>query len=208
MKQLLALAGALVVGGSLGVLLASCGSEDASSPGATAPTAQTRSDPYPYSSPIKAEGSSPPELAGDGRYFGYITSATADPPTISFDVAQFFFGKSVQQAAEEDGVVAPGEPVSNDHYERDRVKKTRELGLRPNVSVTAAWPASFLMKYTSREAFAECDAANGDAYCTQVPLSLATFVAATKQLNDLYGIPAWVTIRDRLVVRIDEQYFP
>ena len=205
-KKLGALAGLLVLAGALGVIHASRGLDIASPPGAS--QKQTRSNPYPYTNPIKRKGSSSPRLSGDGRYFGYVRAADAEtrPPTISFDVAQFFFGEDAQKAAEEDGAVAPGEGVSNDHYERDRNREIHVLPLAPDVQVTAAPPASFLMSYVSRKARRKCYANSEANPC--IPLSLTTFFGAVKELDYRRGIPVWVTIRDGFVVRIDEQYFP
>jgi hypothetical protein len=146
-----------------------------------------------YASPIRSAGSSPARLAGDGRYFGYIRSAGAEPPTISFDVAQFFFGKDVQKAAEQDGAVAPGEPVSNDHYERNADTRARALKVAPD-----AWVPK------------------GPCCGNQTQGKLPDFLAAFSDprprfLNDDYrgrNSQYWVTIRDGLVVRIDEQYLP
>ena len=110
--------GSLVLAALLGVIARQArGSDDVSS-------AQTAT--VPVHEPIKqTKGSSPARLTGDGRYFGYVRAvdATSDPRTIGFDVAQFFFGKNVQEAAEEDGAVRPGEAVSNDHYERNRTRR-------------------------------------------------------------------------------------
>jgi len=196
---------ALVVG-LLGLALAGCGSEERVSPGA--PTQQTSTAPGPVAWP--SEGSSPARLSGDGRYFGYIRSASADPPMISFDVAQFFYGKTRQEAAEADGAVRPGEPVSNDHYERNPDERARVLELSPYAGVSAALPGSFLTRHLSEGAQAECTArAKRDGtYCTKVPMSLPAFFTAMAELDDRYGFPAWVTIRDGVVVRIDEQFFP
>ena len=205
MKQFVALAGLLVLGGSLGLILVSCGSEDGASP--RGPSTPTTSNPYPYTSPIKAEGSSPARLAGDGRYFGSVRAAdaTSQPPTISFDVAQFFFGKDVQKAAEEDGVVAPEEPVSNDHYARDPDAGVQILKVAKDAQVTAARPVTRLT--VPREAWDRCRSGCMDG----LPVSLAVFFASFEKKSD-WGSPAggpfWVTIRDGLVVRIDEQYFP
>jgi hypothetical protein len=204
-KKLAALAGLLVLGGALGVILASRGSDQASPP--AAPLAQTRSNPYPYMNPIKRKGSSSARLAGDGRYFGYVRGAGAEtqPRTISFDVAQFFFGKDVQKAAEEDGAVAPGESVSNDHYERNPEMHAQTLTVANDASMTAAG-VSRLIRY--RQALARCRSG-----CTggAIPVSRAEFFAAFEKKRDgmtAAGDPVWVTIRDGLVVRIDEQYFP
>jgi hypothetical protein len=224
-KKLIGLAGLLILGGALGLVVASCGSAGGSSPMAqptephSTPPTQTRStpptqigsNPYPYTNPIKREGSSPARLTGDGRYFGYVRAVDADtqPPTISFNVAQFFFGKEVQKAAEEDGEVAPGEPVSNDHYERDRKKETRVLPLARDAQVTAGPPASFLLTHVSHETLKKCSVQPLGADCAVSP---SEFFAAAKQIKEYAagypGIPVWVTIRDGRAVRIDEQYFP
>lgn len=206
MKKLIApAAGTLVLAASLGVILASRGFEDGSSP-QVQPT-QTRSNPYPYTNPIKRKGSSSPRLSGDGRYFGYVRAvdANAQPPTISFDVAQFFFGKDVQKAAEEDGIVAPGEGVSNDHYERNPSTRAQTLTIATDAEVTSPGVGRLI---PPGEAQARCRSGCPDG----IPVSPAEFFAAFERKRDgmlpAAGDPVWVTIRDGLVVRIDEQYFP
>ena len=203
MKKLLILASALLVGGSLALVLASCGSGDASSQEAppTQPTSNT------HTSPIQTEGSSPARLAGDGRYFGSVRAADgrSHPPTIRFDVAQFFFGKDAQKAAEDDGVVTPVEPVSNDHYARDPDAEAQTLKVANDAQVTAARPVTRLA--VPREPRARCRSACMDG----LPVSLTVFFESFEKASDgssAAGGPFWVTIRDGLVVRIDEQYFP
>jgi len=214
-KKHVALAGSLALGG-LGLVVVSCSSQGSSpvaQPTQTRSTQSTqiRSNPYRYTNPIKREGSSPPRLGGDGRYFGYVRSADAgsQPQTIGFDVAQFFFGEDVQKAAEEDGAVAPGEAVSNDHYERDRRKEIHVLAVAPDVQVTPGLPASFLLSHVSRETLKNCSVQPLGADCAVSP---SEFFAAAKQMKEYAagypGIPVWVTIREGRVVRIDEQYFP
>jgi hypothetical protein len=202
MAKLLVLAGLLVLGGSLG--FAGCDSKKASSPGSS--TAQN--PPNPYTNPMKSRGSSPTRLAGDGRYFGYVRAVdgASKPPTVSFDVAQFFFGKDAQTAAERDGVVPPGEPVPNDHYQRNPDTKAQALTVAPNASVTAAGPVSRLITNQAARSRCRSGCENG-----VVPVSPPEFFAAFEKKR--YGMtaagdPVWVTIRDGLVVRIDEQYFP
>jgi hypothetical protein len=195
--------------------LAACGSDEGSSPEAarttTAATTQPPRPPakesYPYTNPIRGNGSSPPRLAGDGRYFGYIRAADAKAQTVRFDVAQFFFGDDVQKAAEEDGVVEPGERVSNDHYERDREQDDKSLRVAPEAAVTASGLASFLTPYVPREAYEKCEKGASPMPCVPVPLSLDRFFAAMDKVPR-YGIPVWVMIDRGQVVRIDEQYFP
>jgi hypothetical protein len=136
---------------------------------------------------------SPAQLSGDGRYFGYIRSATVDPPTIRFDVAQAFSGKAANRAAAEDGVVPPGEPVPNDHYERNPDQQVVVLQVAAD-----AWTPT------------------GPLLGRQTKAKLDDFLAAfsdprQKNLDSNYrGIHSqyWVTIEDGRVVRVDEQYFP
>jgi hypothetical protein len=157
---------------------------------------------------LPKSGSSPAKISGDGRYFGYIRSANASDRTIDFDVAEFFYGDSVQQAAEEDGVVQPGEPVSNDHYERNPEQDVETLKLAQDVTLTAAPPASFLMAAVARGARLKCERGASPMKCTQLPVTPEAFFAATKGIPADFGIPVWVTLRDDLVERVDEQYFP
>ena len=195
--------------------LAACGGDEGSSREASRTTTAMQRPPppaeesYPYTNPIGRKGSSPPRLAGDGRYFGYVRAADGKARTVSFDIVQFFFGDDVQKAAEEDGAVAPGEPVSNDHYERNREQEVEPLEVAPDAAVTAGWPASFLMSYVPREAHEKCAKGASPMPCTAVPLSVDRFFVAVGDLPPkLFGIPVWLTINGGQVVRIDEQYFP
>ena len=211
MKKLVALAGLLALGSVIGVAFAGRGSDQPSS--AAALPARISSNPYPYTNPIKRKGSSPAELAGDGRYFGSVRAADAEsqPQSIDFDVAQFFFGEDVQKAAEADGAVRPGEAVANDHYARDPKNDIDVLPLAPDVQVTAGPPASFLMSYMPYATQKRCYGSTGYALSETnacLRLSLPAFFGALKELDYRRGIPVWVTIDDGRVVRIDEQYFP
>ena len=175
-KLLVGLAVAVAAAGLAGLVLHERGSDERASTGAR---------------PLS--GSSPARLAGDGRFFGYIDAANAKPATIHFDVAQFFYGASVQDAAETDRVVRPGEPVSNDHYERNSAQAARTLRLAPDVQVTASAPVTRLLAKPGARP------------------TLDEFVAAFGRRPDRLsatGGPFWVTIRDGVVTRIDEQYFP
>lgn len=188
-KKLLVFAGLLVLGGLLVVVLASCGSEGASSPGV--PSEQTTSTAG--SDRTETRSSSPAQLSGDGRYFGFIRAATVDPPTISFDVAQKFSNPEASIAAAEDGVIPEGEGVPNDHYERNPDTQVAVLELARD-----AWTPK------------------GPLLGEQVEAELADFLASfsdsgqTNLNSDYRGIHSqyWVTIRHGVVVRIDEQYFP
>jgi len=197
--KLIALAGLFVLAGVLGVILTSRGSDHASS---------TQTGRYPYTNPIKRHGSSAARLTGDGRYFGYVRAvdATSEPPTLSFDVARFFFGKNVQKAAEKYGAVTPGEAVSNDHYERNSDAQAQTLPVEKDARVTAAGVTRIL---TPQEMETRCRSGCGWV----IPASLDEFFRAVETehydvTTEEAPIPVWLTIRDGLVVRIDEQYFP
>jgi hypothetical protein len=185
--------------------LAACGGDESSSPEAPGTTtAQTDT------STERTKGSLPPpaEISGDGRYFGYVRGAKSEPHVILFDVAQTFSGEAADRAAAEDGAVPPGEPVPNDHYERNPEQDVEQLKLASDASITAAWPAGFLTGYVTREARAKCEKGAGPMPCTEVPLSLQSFFKAMKGLSADRGIPVWVTVREGIVERVDEQYFP
>ena len=186
------------------LVLAACGGDKGSSPEASrTTTAQIDT------STQRTEGSPPPsKISGDGRYFGYLRGAKSESPVIVFDVAQTFSGEAANRAAEEDGVVPPGEPVPNDHYERNREQDVELLKLASDASITAAWPAGFLTGYVSRGARQKCEKGAGPMPCTKVPLSLQSFFTAMKDLSPDRGDPVWVTLRDGIVEKVDEQYFP
>jgi hypothetical protein len=193
----------------IALALAGCGGEEGGSAegsGGTTSSVATTTEPGPPTTFPKS-GSSPPKISGDGRYFGYIRSANAADDTIDFDVAQFFNGESVQKAAEEDGAVQPGEAVPNDHYERNPEQDVETLTLAQDVVINAAPPASFLMRYVARSERLKCERGASPMACTQLPLTREAFFSATKDIPE-GGIPAWVTIREDLVERVDEQYFP
>jgi hypothetical protein len=198
MKTLPAFAGLILLAGPLGVIAVGCGSEKSPSAAPAPPTSRTEQ-------PAATPKSSPPKLDGDGRYFGFIEAAKADPPTISFDVAQKFSGEAANRAAAEDGFVSPGEPVPNDYYVRNSHKQAELLRLAKDVQLTAAVPVTRLS--LPAETRKRCRSG-----CTEgIPVTLTDFFASftTKRApGAANGGPFWVTIKDGLVVMIDEQYFP
>lgn len=142
---------------------------------------------------VPPPSNSAPRLGEDGRYFGYIRSATEDPPTISFDVAETFSGEAANRAAAEDGVIPQGGSVPNDHYERNPDERTRTLA----VSRDAWTPKGPCCRHQTRAELGEFLAAFSGSRRTNLS---SDYRGAHSQY--------WVTIRDGVVVRIDEQYFP
>jgi hypothetical protein len=165
---------------SLALLAAGCGGGRKE----TAAPEPTQTQPAPPPGPSPAE------------HFGYIRSvSTAGPAaTLAFDEAQFLTGDAAQTAAEEDGVVAPGEAVPNDYYIRNPDKTTRTLRIANDAKITAK----------------RCPLCrNGQ------PGQLAPFLASLMKRRQTYADPYrgeyslyWLTVTDGEVTAIDEQYVP
>ena len=67
----------------------------------------------------------PAAPAGQLVFYGHIKSLTpsGNRYVLRFDPAWLLEGKTAQQAAVDDGVIPPGEPVPNDNYTRDESHK-------------------------------------------------------------------------------------
>jgi hypothetical protein len=161
------------------LVLAGCGGDDASSPATSGTTTGTTT-----------------QAQAAGEQFGYIRSvSTAGPAaTLAFDEAEFLTGDEAQRAAEEDGVVQPGEPVPNDYYIRNPDKTTQTLPIATDAKITAR----------------RC------SLCRKgQPGDLEDFLASFMKTGQTYADPYrgaksqyWLTIEDGTVVAIDEQYLP
>jgi hypothetical protein len=128
--------------------------------------------------------------------FGYIRSvSTAGPSaTLAFDEAEFLTGDEAQRAAEEDGVVPPGEPVPNDYYIRNPDKSTETLPIATTARITAR----------------RCSLCRSGR-----PGNVEDFLGSFMKRGPTYADPYrgaqglyWLTIDDGIVVAIDEQYVP
>jgi hypothetical protein len=145
---------------------------------------QSSTQPAPEPGPSSAER------------FGYIRSvSTAGPAaTLAFDEAEVLTGKEAQEAAENDGVVAPGDPVPNDYYIRNRDKTTQTLRIANDAAITAK----------------RCQPCRNGRPGRLDPF-LASFATGRQTFADPYRgtySQYWLTIRDGEVVAIDEQYVP
>ena len=161
------------------LVLAGCGGGEESSPETSGTTTGTTT-----------------QAQAAGEQFGYIRSvSTAGPAaTLAFDEAEFLTGDEAQRAAEEDGVVQPGEPVPNDYYIRNPDKTTETLPIATDAKITAR----------------RC------SLCRKgQPGDLEDFLASFMKTGQTYADPYrgakslyWLTIEDGTVVAIDEQYLP
>ncbi len=70
--------------------------------------------------------------------FGYIKSLERKSAgyEVTFDPAWFLSGETANKAAAEDGAVAPGEPVPNDHYVVDEGHRLLTYRVSPDAEVT------------------------------------------------------------------------
>jgi hypothetical protein len=167
---------------SLALVAAGCGGGGADK-AAPEPT-QTSTQPAPTPGPSPAE------------HFGYIRSvSTAGPAaTLAFDEAEFLTGDAAQKAAEEDGVVAPGETVPNDYYIRNRDQTTQTLRIANDAKITAK----------------RCPLCR-HGRDGQLDPFLASFMKGRQTFADPYRGKYslyWLTIKDGEVAAIDEQYVP
>ena len=133
----------------------------------------------------------------DGRHYGYIREldVEADPAEIDFDDAEFLTGEEAAAAAVEDGALPEGEPLSNDYYVRNPSTATETLPVAEDVAVTRVrCPGSCV------------DGAAGDfaGLAESFGRTGATLADDYRGAESQY----WVTLRDGVVVAIDEQYVP
>jgi hypothetical protein len=165
------------------LVLAGCGGgEEDGSPEASGTTTTTQATTTTRSTP--------------NEQFGYIRSvSTAGPSaTLAFDEADFLTGEEAERAAEEDGVIKPGEPVPNDYYIRNPDKSTQTLPIATDAKITAR----------------RCSLCRNGK-----PGNLEDFLASFMKTGQTYADPYrgaeaqyWLTIEDGTVVAIDEQYVP
>jgi hypothetical protein len=146
----------------------------------------------PSASPSLPPTSASPALA-EGRSFGAIKSVDAATSTLMFDLEQFFSGEAADKAAQEDGVIGPGEHVDNDVYIRNVNPLLRTVPISATVNIS-------IIRWTN---------------CCEDRLSptLATFAQAFPgpgPTDDFHGPNSayWLTVKNGAIVKIEEQYFP
>ena len=154
----------------------------------------------------RPNGSSPARLAGDGRYFGLLPNGRWQVTTSRRSASTWLssiFGKSVQNAAEDDGAVAPGEPVSNDHYERNPDARANALTVADDASSDGSSSGQPAHPVSGTASPLPVRLRGWDR-----PAEPGRVLRLSRRAALGGGRPVWVTIQDGLVTRIDEQYFP
>lgn len=131
------------------------------------------------------------------RSFGHISSLERDSGRwlLRFDPAWFTSGVTANEAAAEDGVVEPGQPVPNDNY---KIEEGHRL-------LTYLVPADTPVTVLTRQG----DPANFGATPITVD-QLAQLVAGEKPVELFEGLDTgvWIGVKIDTVCSIDQQYVP
>jgi hypothetical protein len=138
----------------------------------------------------------PPAVRETSEHFGFIRSVdtASDPVVIEFDEAEWLTGEAAQEAAQEDGAIAPGDPVPNDYYIRNPDQSTRPYELAPDAEVTAT--RCLLCR--------DGKPGNLTDFLRSFSKRGQTYADAYRGSDSQY----WLTIEEQVVVGIDEQYRP
>ncbi len=109
---------------------------------------------------------------------------------LDIDYVQFLTGEKADEAAREDGEIGPGEHVPNDYYIRNVNPKIRTFEIGEDVEIVVeTYPIT-------TEGFV----------LRKQELDFATFKQAFE--NNEVTTLFWITLRDGVVVKIEEQYVP
>lgn len=132
------------------------------------------------------------------RLFGHISSLKPDADggyRMRFDPAWFTSGVTANEAAAEDGVVEPGQPVPNDNY---KIEEGHRL-------LTYLVPADTPVTVLTRQG----DPTNFGAKPITVD-QLAQLVAGEKPVELFEGLDTgvWIGVKIDTVCSIDQQYVP
>jgi hypothetical protein len=148
--------------------------------GATAPTGAT------------GETGSPAELE-DGKHFGFVEEVDPSNGTLVFDLAYFLTGEAANEAAAEHGDEVP---VPNDYYIVNDNDRLRTLTLADDVMLSLLdW------NHCCDERF------DGDLDTFARAIDEGMFEAGGFVYNGTFS-PYWLTVENRQIVRIEEQYLP
>lgn len=118
----------------LPLVLVACGGDDEPT---TRQAARTTSTSTSTTTSTTSTTAAPEAELEDGRHFGFIEAVDdAGGVEIDFDLAQWFSGEEANRAAEEDGVIEPGEGVPNDYYVRNVNERVRTLPVAGDAAIS------------------------------------------------------------------------
>ncbi len=152
------------------------------------PAATAGPSPSPSEEVTTSPSASPPSpepVLDDGRHFVFARAATTAPPSLRFDLAEFLTDEAAQDAAEEHG-----DEAVNGYYIVNDNPRLRTLGVAEDVRV----------RYIPTDDC--CDLVDGtwEAYAAAVDGDGPADVDPSA--------PWWITVRDGVIVRIEQQYLP
>lgn len=182
---------------ALALLTAACAGDGV---GSGTPTDEATAEPGTASNAASAStsGSPTPEatpLIEGGRNFAFIkrVDPSADPATVTFDLAYFLTGDEAIRAAEDRGDEVP---PPNDYYVINDNPRLRTVPLAPNAELV-------LLDWN------DCCETTFDGELTDFARAFdeGQITVDGHRYNGNLS-PYWLTARDGVIVRIEEQYIP
>lgn len=126
------------------------------------------------------------------RQFTFVHSvSTGASPKMVADYAQFLTGKPAADAATAHGDESP---PPNDYYIVNDNKKLRTLPIKPGISVKLVSKAD--------------GTTDAEGYLLTLDKWAANFAAPTPTNSGIISAGYWITIKDGIVVAVEEQYVP
>lgn len=148
-----------------------------------------------YFTKDSGSGSAAAEQCGD-RIFGHISSLaqSGDEYELRFDPAWFTSGVTANEAAAEDGVVEPGEPVPNDNY---RIEEGHRL-------LTYLVPTDTHVTVLTKQ---------GEASFGSTPIAVPELAQLVNgetpvELFEPFDTGVWIRVHVDMVCTLDQQYLP
>lgn len=114
----------------------------------------------------------------NGMYFGFVTALDAEDLKLTFDAAQLLTGEAAARAAAEEG------SEESDFWIRNTSKATRTLELAEDAVLCTADPAN------------------------PVENRKVTLAQLNQTLGDGEPMSVWIDVRDGVVTRVQQQFFP
>ena len=136
----------------------------------------------------------PSDTPSDGRHFGYIKTIDPRYATLTIDLAKLVTGDAADRAAAAAGEIEAGEQVPNDYFIDNSTESYVTLRVADDVVVRVVGDPPDLIEGDLLP-FAASFAKRPDEIASD-----AKYRGVTSQY--------WVTVRDGVIVRIEEQYLP
>lgn len=128
--------------------------------------------------------------------FGFVDLPRDQERALLVDSAEWLVGDAANEAAAEDGVVEPGEPVANDYYIRN--------GDPTGTPVAVAEDAVIVTVTVAGGSPTGIPAPN----CTPWNKFASILRNPSPEERSVGRSPYWLTLRDDVIVRVVEQYLP